>query len=312
MFEWCKNRLEITGRSVFIDVMQQWINGDETPLYRHAVQQSIQLFLAGAAGILKPVKPTVYPPFPGLVSHGTGSAIASNLAFQHWVELLQKDAVLNPDTVRQIDRIWTQSGLDSVKWETIPLPARQVMTQLMVRQYADWFGVATWSFHIDGGYCWEKLSTRPERSCHCDMLLIIPSRLAAEINGNSRLLAGMSTTGSLYSRIHGMEWPSGHNVLWHRDRINSLRLEFDSPYYPPSSELMGEISAVFDCEIRHWYQEPIHGVRGYDCYDRGDHVDSGEYGLGPLSAQLMAFRPDALTMSVQTDSSLTRGISDGQ
>jgi len=134
------------------------------------------------------------------------------------------------------------------------------------------------------------------------MLMIIPSRLAAEINGNSRLLAGMSSTGSLYSRIHGMEWPCGHNVLWHRDRINSLRLEFDSPSYPPSSELMGELSAVFDCEIRHWYQEPINGVLGYDCYDRGDHVDSGKYGAGPFSAPLMAFPPEARPVQEQSAS----------
>jgi|SRR5471032_85572 len=306
MFEWCKNRLEVTGRSVFIDVMLQWVTGDEVPLYRHAVQQSIQLFLAGAAGVLKPVKSVEYVPYPGLVSHGTGPAVASNLAFQHWLELLQKDAVLNPDTVRQIDRIWTQSGLSAARWETFPLAARQIMAKLMTRQYVDWFGVATWSLHIDGGECWEKLGKRPERACHCDMLMIIPSRLAAELNGNSRLLAGMSSTGSLYSRIHGMEWPCGHNVLWHRDRINSLRLEFDSPSYPPSSELMGELSAVFDCEIRHWYQESVNGVLGYDCYDRGDHVDSGKYGAGPFSAPLMAFPPEVLPVQEQTQASPAR------
>lgn len=64
MFEWCKNRLEITGRSVFVDVMQQWVAG----------QQSIKLLLAGAAGVLKPVKNVEYRPFPGLVSHGIAYA----------------------------------------------------------------------------------------------------------------------------------------------------------------------------------------------------------------------------------------------
>ena len=48
MSEWCHNRLEITGKSVCIDVMLQWINGTDVPRHRHAVQQSIQLFLAGA------------------------------------------------------------------------------------------------------------------------------------------------------------------------------------------------------------------------------------------------------------------------
>ncbi len=56
MFEWCQNRFEITGKSDWIDVLLQWINGADTPRYRHALLQSIQLFLEGLAGILKPVR----------------------------------------------------------------------------------------------------------------------------------------------------------------------------------------------------------------------------------------------------------------
>jgi hypothetical protein len=289
MFEWCKNRLEITGRSVFIDIMLQWVTGAETPLYRQAIQQSIRFFLAGAAGILKPVKSVDYPPFPGLVAHGTGTAVAQNLAFQHWLDLLVKDVALNQDNIRQIERLYLQSGIASVKWETIPGDARQIMTQLMVGQYADWFGPAGWSYFIDGGECWEKLGIMLERACHCDMLMIMPSRLAVALNGNGRLLAGIDTTGSLYSQLHGTPWPCVHNVVWSRDRINSLKLEFDSPSYPPSGELMGELSAVFNCEIRHWYNEPVNGIRGFDYYDRGDQVDSGEYGSGPFSDRLISF-----------------------
>ena len=59
MSEWCQNHFEITGKSVCIDVLLQWINGADTPRYRHAILQSIQLFLAGCAGILKP------PPLSG-------------------------------------------------------------------------------------------------------------------------------------------------------------------------------------------------------------------------------------------------------
>lgn len=98
-----------------------------------------------------------YPPFPGLVAHSTGNAIAQNLAFQHWLDLLLKDAVLNQGHIRQIERVYLQSGLASVKWETIPGYARQIMTQLMICQYSDWFDMAGWSYFIDGGECWEKL-----------------------------------------------------------------------------------------------------------------------------------------------------------
>ncbi|HEB5811971.1 TPA: DUF1281 domain-containing protein, partial [Escherichia coli] len=54
MAEWCRNRFEITGKSVCLDVLIQWIEGNDAPRYRHAIQQSILLFLAGCAGILKP------------------------------------------------------------------------------------------------------------------------------------------------------------------------------------------------------------------------------------------------------------------
>ncbi|EBY1783034.1 DUF1281 domain-containing protein, partial [Salmonella enterica subsp. enterica serovar Anatum] len=111
MSEWCHNRLEITGKSVCIDVMLQWINGTDVPRHRHAVQQSIQLFLAGAAGILKPVRTTSYPPCQGLVRAGTGLSTAANQAFESWLALLLKDAILDAETIRAIDRLYHQSGL---------------------------------------------------------------------------------------------------------------------------------------------------------------------------------------------------------
>lgn len=95
MSEWCQNRFEITGKSVCIDVLLQWINGADTPRYRHAILQSIQLFLAGCAGILKPVRTVSYIPFQGLVRHSVGQSTAANLAFEQWLELLQKDVALD-------------------------------------------------------------------------------------------------------------------------------------------------------------------------------------------------------------------------
>ncbi|SQA97907.1 Uncharacterised protein [Cedecea neteri] len=86
------------------------------------------------------------------------------------------------------------------------------MRPILRRQYADWFGVVGLSDNIDAGECWERLAVLPEYAPPCDMLLVIPTRLAAEINGNGSLLSGMSTQASLYERLYGMVWPSGHNV----------------------------------------------------------------------------------------------------
>ena len=143
MSEWCHNRLEITGKSVCIDVMLQWINGTDVPRHRHAVQQSIQLFLAGAAGILKPVRTTSYPPFQGLVRAGAGLSTAANQAFESWLALLLKDAILDAEAIRAVDRLYHQSGLGALKWENIPGPAREVMADLIARQYTDWFGLVS-------------------------------------------------------------------------------------------------------------------------------------------------------------------------
>lgn len=95
MSNWCNNRLVITGQSVFVDELQQWVNGHVVPEYRHAVQQSCRLFLAGCAGILKPAttKPGVYVPYPALLTQ-PGIASPQNLAFEHWFGLLKANVPL--------------------------------------------------------------------------------------------------------------------------------------------------------------------------------------------------------------------------
>ncbi|HAP0240512.1 TPA: DUF1281 domain-containing protein, partial [Escherichia coli] len=248
MSEWCQNRFEITGKSVCLDVLTQWVEGCETPRYRHAIQQSIQLFLAGCAGLVKPTRTTQYPPYPALVRHGTGLSSPANQAFEQWLGLLVKDAVLDEETIKTIDRLYHQSCIGAVRWGNLPDNAREIITALMRCQYSDWFGLVGLSEHIDAGACWSRLSDYPEQAQPCDMLMVIPSRLATELNGSGGLLQGISTTTSLYSRIYGVEWPSGHNVRWVRDEMSSLVLLTDTPWYPPSGELVGEISKVFDCE----------------------------------------------------------------
>ncbi|HAM4877406.1 TPA: DUF1281 domain-containing protein, partial [Escherichia coli] len=238
-------------------------------------------FLAGCAGLVKPTRTTQYPPYPALVRHGTGMSSPANQAFEQWLGLLVKDAVLDEETIKTIDRLYHQTCIGAVRWGNLPDNAREIITALMRCQYSDWFGLVGLSEHIDAGACWSRLSDYPEQAQPCDMLMVIPSRLATELNGSGGLLQGISTTTSLYSRIYGVEWPSGHNVRWVRDEMSSLVLLTDTPWYPPSGELVGEISKVFDCEIRHWYSEPVRGIQGYNCYDGGEHTDSDPQAAWP-------------------------------
>lgn len=43
---------------------------------------------------------------------------------------------------------------------------------------------------------------------------------------------------------------------------------------------------MFDCEVRHWYSEPAHELEGFDCYDRGQHVSSGEVTIDELTTEV--------------------------
>ncbi|WNK42605.1 DUF1281 domain-containing protein [Pantoea agglomerans] len=276
MSDWCHNRLEITGKSALISIMEEWISGEAVPLYRHAVMRSIKLFLAGCGGLLRPVKTESFPPFPGLMQSGTGQGTPANLAFDQWLGLLRNDVPLDGQNLRKIERLYHQSGIDAIRWDSIPDVSRRHIARLIEERYADWFGIATFSREIDPGQCWERLSQLPDRAQPCDMLQIIPSRLAAELNGSGGLLSGTSTSFSLYCRQYGMEWPAGHNVSWERDGVSSIKLAFDSTWFPPAGEVIAALSSIFDCEIRHWYSEPVHDLDGYDCYDRGEHVCSAE------------------------------------
>lgn len=280
MFSWCNNRLEVTGKSVCIEIMQAWIAGTETPRYRHAIRQAVKLFLAGCAGILKPIRATEFPAYPLLTGSGVGSSTSPNQAFQHFIELLEKDAWLDSTTLSRMEKIWLQSGIDAVKWSDIPTAARQIMTQLMALHYSDWFGMSGAGGSFDPEERWEWLSIMPATSCTCDMLMVMPSRLATELNGSSGLFRGVSTTSELYPQLYGVEFPAGHQTTWNRESINTLTLNFASPWYPPSGEVMGEMSKLFDCEIRHYWRSPESGFSGYNCFDRGDHVDSGPYPEG--------------------------------
>lgn len=54
MPNWCANRLMFSGIQNS-DALKTWIAGGELSLHRRARKEGIQLFLAGCAGILRPL-----------------------------------------------------------------------------------------------------------------------------------------------------------------------------------------------------------------------------------------------------------------
>ncbi|MCT4711367.1 DUF1281 domain-containing protein [Enterobacteriaceae bacterium H11S18] len=274
---WCENRLTITAKSVCIDVMLEWVTGSTVPSYRHAVLQGIQFFLAGCAGILRPVTLTSFPACEQLVRHGTGLATDGNKAYEQWLTLLGENVFLTSDHLKTLAQLYQRSGLESKTWDMFPPAARSIMTGLMQRQADEWFCPVNFDPEqgiTDGGPYWEYLQTYPQQSRPCDLLMILPSRLGSEISGNSALLSGVAETQELYACIHGTPLPAGQNVNWQRDDINRLVVTFDTQWAPPSGEVTGELSSKFEAEVRHSFSETVNRIHGYNCYDQGDHVDS--------------------------------------
>ena len=66
MPNWCANRLMFNGIKNS-DVLKTWISGGGPSLHRRARKEGIQLFLAGCAGILRPLTEQHYAPYPQLV-----------------------------------------------------------------------------------------------------------------------------------------------------------------------------------------------------------------------------------------------------
>ncbi|MDR6352572.1 hypothetical protein Q3H59_004262 [Pantoea sp. SORGH_AS 659] len=85
MPNWCANRLRVSGPENHVKNARLLIEGGErVPHYARAAAEGIQLFLAGCAGLLRPVEATDYAPYPALVK-GTGSVTPQNRAFTQWV-----------------------------------------------------------------------------------------------------------------------------------------------------------------------------------------------------------------------------------
>jgi len=66
MPNWCANRLRVTGLAENVSKVRALMAGAVRPSYAWAKAQGIQLFLAGCAGVLRPVTDETYAPYPAL------------------------------------------------------------------------------------------------------------------------------------------------------------------------------------------------------------------------------------------------------
>src|SRR5690606_21897698 len=143
------------------------------------------MFIAGVAGRLKPAVEVDYPAYPELVSNGCEESLAGR-AFSEWTEMLKADIPLSEENCETIDRCYRACGLEELKWESLTLTEKTRVEGMIRAKSYDWGG-----YYMRGGNPGEifnGLCEEPEGDT-LDLRMLLPTRLAAEINGfNGKLL----------------------------------------------------------------------------------------------------------------------------
>lgn len=190
MPNWCANRLRVTGLAENVSYVRALMEGNVRSLYTRAEAEGIQLFLAGCAGLLRPVTGETYAPFPALMAAGQGKDTPENRAFTQWLAQLRDGADLTDKTCDRLHDLWLATGLRSRTWDALDDEVRAVMDTRWQRKSFDWSGVSGnslsefWSRTCDSNIA-------AEDSAEFDMRLLLPTRLDVEINGfNGGLLDG--------------------------------------------------------------------------------------------------------------------------
>ncbi|WP_202307211.1 DUF1281 domain-containing protein [Dryocola clanedunensis] len=265
MPNWCANRLIITGTNEARSAVCAFANGELYPSYARAINQSLRLFIAGCGGLLRPVSPTEYAPYPAIIQ-GVGCISPENLAFSEWLVLLGQNAKLDEDNCQRIDVLYQQSGLAGLEWDALPESVRILAEKVMAQKSDDWGrGEFSKSEHAQ---LWQSFEDDCQ-AARLDMKLLIPTRLACEINGfNGGLLTDIATSYGSNLSLYGVKWPHGYaSDVTEEER--GLIVDFDTPWSSPDPEVIQRLSERYGCDVVHYFAETGGGFCGFDEYRRG-------------------------------------------
>ncbi|NRH23267.1 DUF1281 domain-containing protein [Pantoea stewartii] len=273
MPNWCANRLRVTGLAENVSKVRALMRGEVRPLYVRAEGQGIQLFLAGCAGLLRPVTDDTYAPFPALTAAGRGENTPENAAFTQWLTQLRDGVELTEEICERLHDLWLATGLSSRTWDMLDGDAQAVMAAIWQKKHYDWG-------HMDGGSpgaFWNHVCSNAgtEEAAPFDVRLLLPTRLDVEINGfNGGLLAGVPDGYGFYIAQYGVKWPRGYALEVKDGGPDSLEVDFDTPWSPMNGYVFAVLSERFGVAIEHWYAESGCNFCGYDTYSNGELTDS--------------------------------------
>lgn len=204
MPNWCANRLMFSGIKNS-DALKTWITGGELSLHRRARKEGIRLFLAGCAGILRPLTEQHYAPYPPLVSYGAATDNRPSVqAYSDWLVMFMAGAALDVETCQKLHLCCLDSHIRHARRATLSEPEPVVIRQVYQQKSFDW-GNSFRPAPVDEG--WNSLcdagSAVPAAE-PMDFRDVLPTRLDIEVNGfNGGLLTGVPSSYDHYLTRYG-------------------------------------------------------------------------------------------------------------
>ncbi|WP_336717849.1 DUF1281 domain-containing protein [Pantoea ananatis] len=269
MPNWCANRLRVTGLTKNVNKVRALMRGEVRPLYARAEAEGIQLFLAGCAGLLRPVTDETYAPYPALTAAGRGEHTPKNAAFTEWLTQLRDGVALTEENCDRLHDLWLATGLSSRTWEMLGRDAQAAMGDIWRKKHFDWSGLGGAGL----SECWNRVCSEDiaEGAAAFDVRLLLPTRLDVEINGfNGGLLAGVPDAYRFYLSLYGVKWPEGYQLEVGDSGPDFLEVDFDTPWSPMHDRVFAVLSERFGVTVEHWYAERGCDFCGYDTYSHGE------------------------------------------
>ena len=285
----CANKITVFGdRQMVKQLTIDLLNSSNVTAKKVAIYKLRKLFLAGIIGILRPTKTTVFDENPQLTGHGTGSANESNKAFDVFVELLNRNPVLDFNTIDEIDEVYAQSNLSSNVWDVLSLDQKQEAESFILSCYSTWgiFANKHSTPSTPSAYeikCWfdlglEELNVSTKQmEIHdldedevvlCPLDYFIPLPIRSHIRGGFGTI--LSNTPSLLEALseknesNQSELELKHIVFWYR----TLEFYFDS-INGPAFGLSRLLSEVYGVRTLHLWCSEDGGVCG------SEHANNG-------------------------------------
>ncbi|EIC4931398.1 DUF1281 domain-containing protein, partial [Salmonella enterica] len=254
MPNWCANRLMFNGIQNS-DVLKTWIAGGGLSLHRRARKEGIQLFLAGSAGILRPLTEQHYAPYPQLVSSGAAADNRPSVqAYSDWLAMFMAGAVLNVETCLKLHQCWLDSHIAHARWDTLSEPEQSVIRQLYQQKSCDW-GDSFRPAPVDEW--WDSLcdvGSAVPAADPMDFRDVLPTRLDIEVNAfNGGLLTGITSSYDHYLKQYGCKWPVGYEANICFAGENTLTVDFDTPWSPVGEDVVSVLSKLYGGEGEHWF-----------------------------------------------------------